>query len=204
MVREQALGEGWEPFVRVARDVAVAGVPPEAPGRAVLCLVAGMVAVRGTPQGAAGELARQLMSVTGYFRCWDCERMWTIADGLAENPDGARPQHHPAEVWTESDGSAATVESAAAGGTGEAATRFRQDGNAVIAADGTPWGRISVFADSTPGSSGVSAHWRWCPVPVGRRSWPAPGTRAWCACGTWPTADSSMIRCPDILTVSAR
>ncbi|KOV62541.1 hypothetical protein ADL01_29290 [Streptomyces sp. NRRL WC-3618] len=158
VVREEALGEGWEPFVRVARDVAVAGVPPEAPGRAVLCLVAGMVAVRGTPQPAAGELARQLMALTGYFRCWDCERTWTIADGLAENPDGARPQHHPAKVWTESDGSAAMVESAAAGGTGEAATRFRQDGNAVIAADGTPWGRISVFADSAPGSSGgVSA-----------------------------------------------
>jgi len=155
---EEALGEGWEPFLRVAREVAVAGVPPEAPGQAVLCLVAGMVAVRGTPQPAAGELARQLMALTGHFRCWDCERTWMIADGLAENPDGARPQHHPTEAWTESDGSAATLESAAAGGTGEAATRFRQDGNAVIAADGTPWGRISVFADSALGSSGgVSA-----------------------------------------------
>ncbi|WP_307628362.1 hypothetical protein [Streptomyces turgidiscabies] len=156
-VREEALGEGWEPFVRVAREVAVAGVPPEAPGQAVLCLVAGMVAVRGAPQPAAGELARQLMALAGHFRCWDCERTWTIADGLAENPDGARPQRHPTEARTESDGSAATLE-AAAGGTGEVATRFRQDGNAVIAADDTPWGRISVFSDSSPGSSGgVSA-----------------------------------------------
>ncbi|MFK0024117.1 WD40 repeat domain-containing protein [Streptomyces sp. NPDC090798] len=159
---EEALGEGWETFLRVAREVAVAGIPPETPGQAVLCLVAGLVAVRGTPQRAARELARQLMSLTGYFRCWDCEQTWTIADGLAENPDGASPQHHPTEAWTDSDGSAAVVfdgsaamvESAAAGRTGEAATRFRRDENAVLAADGTPWGRISVFSDSAPGSLG--------------------------------------------------
>ncbi|KUN49302.1 WD40 repeat domain-containing protein [Streptomyces olivochromogenes] len=153
-LQEEALGEGWEPFLRVARDVAVAGVSPETPGQAVLCLVAGMVAVRGTPQRAARDLAHQLMSLTGYFRCWDCEQTWTIADGLAENPDGARPQHRPTEAWTDSDGSAAVVESAAAGPTGEAATRFRRDDDAVVAADGTPWGRISVFSDSAPGSSG--------------------------------------------------
>ncbi|GGN39163.1 hypothetical protein GCM10011578_085380 [Streptomyces fuscichromogenes] len=153
-LREGALGEGWEPFLRVARDVAVAGVSPETPGQAVLCLVAGMVAVRGTPQRAARELARQLMSLTGYFRCWDCEQTWTFADGLAENPDGARPQHRSTAAWTDSDGAAATVESAPAGGTGEAVSRFRRDGNAVLASDGTPWGRISVFSDSAPGSSG--------------------------------------------------
>ncbi|MGW7426219.1 WD40 repeat domain-containing protein [Streptomyces sp. NPDC054813] len=151
---EEALGEGWEPFLRVAREVAVAGVPPETSGQAVLCLVAVLVAVRGTPQQAARELARQLISLTGYFRCWDCEQTWTIANGLAENPDGARPQQHPTEAWTDSDGSAAVVESAAAGRTGEAATRFRREENAVLAADGTAWGRISVFSDSTPGSFG--------------------------------------------------
>ncbi|WP_150136211.1 WD40 repeat domain-containing protein [Streptomyces hyaluromycini] len=153
-LQEEALGEGWEPFLRVAREVAAAGVPPETPGQAVLCLVAGLVAVRGTPEPAARESARQLMSLTGHFRCWDCEQTWTIADGLAENPDGARPRHRPTEAWTDSDGSAATVESAAAGRTGEAATRFRRDENAVLAADGTPWGPISEFADSAPGSFG--------------------------------------------------
>ncbi|MFD8212432.1 WD40 repeat domain-containing protein [Streptomyces sp. NPDC059697] len=153
-LQDEALGEGWEPFLRVAREVAAAGVPRETPGQAVLCLVAGMVAVGGTPQRAARESARQLMSLTGHFRCWDCEQTWTIADGLAENPDGVRPQHRPTQAWTDADGSAAMVESAAAGRSGEAATRFRQDENAVLAADGTPWGRISAFSDSTPGSSG--------------------------------------------------
>lgn len=155
VLREEALGEGWEPFLRVARDVAVRGVPPETPGQAVLCLVAGMVAVRGTTRQAAGELARRLMSLTGHFRCWDCERTWTIADGLVENPDGVLSPHRPARVRTDSDGSSAAAESAAGGRTSRAATRFRQEGNAVVAADGTPWGRISVFSDSVPGSSGA-------------------------------------------------
>ncbi|MEU3781379.1 hypothetical protein [Streptomyces sp900129855] len=153
-LREEALGKEWEPFLRVARDVAVAGVLPETSGQAVLCLVACMAAVRGTPQGAARELARQLMSLTGHFRCWDCEQTWTIADGLAENPYDARPQHPATQAWTDSDGSAAAVEPAAPGRTGGSATRFRQDGNAVLAADGTPWGRISAFSDAAPGSSG--------------------------------------------------
>ncbi|MFD9093316.1 hypothetical protein [Streptomyces collinus] len=167
-LREEALGEGWEPFLRVAREVAVRGVPPETPGQAVLCLVAGLVAVRGTPQRAAGELARRLMSLTGHFRCWDCERTWTIADGLAENPDGSAEDPHglaenpddalspppPAGARTNSDGAAAGAEPAAAGRTSRAANRFRQEENVVVAADGTPWGRISVFSDSAPGSSG--------------------------------------------------
>ncbi|MET7981724.1 MULTISPECIES: hypothetical protein [unclassified Streptomyces] len=158
VLREEALGDGWEPFLRVARDVAARGVPPETPGQAVLCLVAGMVAVKGTPQRAAGELARRLMSLTGHFRCWDCERTWTIADGLVEHPDGALSPHRPARVRTDSDGSAAEAQSTAAGRTGPAATRFRREENAVVAADGTPWGRIAVFSDSVPGSSeGVDA-----------------------------------------------
>ncbi|MEW1777786.1 hypothetical protein [Streptomyces sp. NPDC086777] len=153
-LREEALGEGWAPFVRVAREVAVAGIPSGTPGQAVLCLVAGVVAVRGTPQPAATELARQLMSLTGHFRCWDCERTWTIADGLAEDPDGARPQHPPARAGTDADGPAATSGPAAPVRTGQAPTRFRQDGNDVLTADGTPWGRIRVFDGSAPGSSG--------------------------------------------------
>ncbi|WP_254076082.1 WD40 repeat domain-containing protein [Streptomyces sp. P3] len=153
-LREEALGEGWEPFLRVARDVAAQGVSPETPGQAVLCLVAGIVAVRGTPQRAAGELARRLMSLTGHFDCWDCERTWTIADGLAESPEGALSPHRPDRAPADSDGSAAGAQSAAAGGTSQAATRFRQEQNAVIAADGTLWGRMSVFSDSLPGSSG--------------------------------------------------
>ncbi|MEU8932343.1 hypothetical protein AB0D30_20920 [Streptomyces sp. NPDC048409] len=88
VLREDALGEGWEAFLRVARAVAVGGVSPGTPGQAVLCLVAGIVAVRGVPQPTAGELARRLMSLTGHFRCWDCERTWPIADGLTETPDG--------------------------------------------------------------------------------------------------------------------
>ncbi|MFF5025638.1 WD40 repeat domain-containing protein [Streptomyces collinus] len=184
-LREEALGEGWEPFLRVARDVAVRGVPPETPGQALMCLVAGMVAVRGTPQQAAGELARRLMSLTGHFRCWDCERTWTIADGLAEPPkslaeipdglaeiaDGLaapdRPEEIPDDPFSphrrvqarpDSNGSAARAESAAAARTSPAATRFRQEENAVVGADGTPWGRISVFSDAVPGSStGVDA-----------------------------------------------
>jgi hypothetical protein len=103
-LREVALGDGWEPFAQVARQVAEAGVHPATPGEAVLCLVAGMVAIEGTPQGAGREWARELMLLTGCFRCWDCERTWTIADGLAENPEGARPQHHPTATWTASDG----------------------------------------------------------------------------------------------------
>ncbi|MFJ9150240.1 WD40 repeat domain-containing protein [Streptomyces sp. NPDC102270] len=156
-LREVALGEGWEPFLRVARQVAETGIPSGAPGQAVLCLVAGMVAVKGTPQPAAQEWARELMMLTGYFRCWDCERTWTIADGLTETPDGARPRNHPTATWTASDGSAATFEPAA-DRTREVATRFRQDGSALLAGDGTSWGRISVFSDSEPGGPrGVDA-----------------------------------------------
>lgn len=153
----ETVGEGWEPFLRVAREVARAGVPPETPGQAVLCLVAGLVAVKGAPQRAGREWARQLMSLTGYFRCWDCGRTWTIADGLAENPDGARPRNQLTEAWTDSGWSAVTAvtgESAASGGSGEAATRFLREGNALLAADGTRWGRISVFSDSAPGAIG--------------------------------------------------
>lgn len=154
-LREEALGEGWEPFLRVARDVATRGVCPETPAQAVLCLVAGIVAVRGTPQRAAVDLARRLLSLTGHFDCWDCERTWTITEGLVESPDGALSPHRPDRAPADSDGAAAAgAQAAAAGGTGRAATRFRQEENAVKAADGTLWGRISAFSDSVPGSPG--------------------------------------------------
>lgn len=131
---ERALGKEWEPFLRVAREVAVAGVPAETPGPAVLCLVAATAAVSGGAPGHGGdERARTLLSLTGDFRCWDCEHTWTIADGLAENPYGARPLPHP-------------------GRTDAAATRFRQQGDALAAADGTSWGRTAGFADPPSGS----------------------------------------------------
>ena len=154
-LQEEVLGEGWEPFLRVARDVAEAGVPPEAPGQALLCLIAALVAVRGTPQRDGREWARKLMLLTGYFTCWDCERTWTIADGVAKDPKGgAGPQDQLTGARTPSDESATAAEPAAPGRTGEAATRFRQDGNVVLAADGTPWGHISAFSDSAPSSFG--------------------------------------------------
>ncbi|MFJ3759551.1 WD40 repeat domain-containing protein [Streptomyces sp. NPDC090080] len=136
VLREETLGEGWEPFLRVARDLAAGGVSPGTPGQAVLCLVAGIVAVRGVPQPTAGELARRLMSLTGHFRCWDCERTWPIADGLAETPDGVTLQHPPA--------------TATATATATAPARTDPDGPA----DGTPRMRRTVFSASVPGSPG--------------------------------------------------
>ncbi|MHA6761849.1 WD40 repeat domain-containing protein [Streptacidiphilus sp. PAMC 29251] len=152
-LREDALGAGWEPFLRVARTVAAAGIPPETPGPAVLCLVAGMVAAKGAPQGAGRELARKLMLLTGHFRCWGCEQTWTIADGLVEDPTGARPQEHLPQAGTAADRSATTATSAATR-LPRQFHKLRQDGSALLAADGTPWGRISVFSDSAPGSFG--------------------------------------------------
>ncbi|MFJ7298932.1 WD40 repeat domain-containing protein [Streptomyces sp. NPDC099088] len=156
-LRSDALGEGWESFLRVGREVAAAGVPDDMPGQAVLCLVAGMVAAKGSPRRAGREWARTLMSLTGHFRCWDCERIWTIADGLAEHPDGANPQERPTVPLTEAQTDAAgATASATAGRTGGAGTgtRFRQDGTRVLAADGTSWSPMVVFSDSAPGSFG--------------------------------------------------
>ena len=127
-LREETLGQEWAPFLRVARDVATAGVPVETPGPAVLCLVAGMVAAKGTPHWAGAERARQLTLLTGDFRCWNCEQTWTIADGLVESPDGASPVSRPARTSTSADSSATT-------------------------ADGTPWGRTRVFSAPAPASS---------------------------------------------------
>lgn len=147
---EETLGAGWEPYLRVARDVAAAGVPHATPGWAVLCLAAGLVAVAGTPRPAASKRARQLMLLTGNFRCWNCEQTWTIADGLAENPAGAQPRSRHTPAWTAEEGPGAEPKPAPAGRPGEAVTRLRQDGNALLAADGTLWGPMTVFADSGP------------------------------------------------------
>ncbi|MFD9129225.1 WD40 repeat domain-containing protein [Kitasatospora sp. NPDC059571] len=158
VLRDDALGEGWEPFLRVARAVAEAGVTPETPGPAVLCLVAGLVAARGTPQWAGTAWARRLMLLTGCFRCEDCEQTWTIADGLAENPDGARPLGDDTPAWTAFDGWDTPAGPASPGRPGEAATALLRDGPVLLAPDGTSRGRISVFADSAPGrAEGVNA-----------------------------------------------
>ncbi|WP_405865747.1 hypothetical protein OG407_42450 [Streptomyces sp. NBC_01515] len=158
-LRAETLGQEWEPFLRVARAVAAAGVPVGTPGPAVLCLVAGMVAAKGTPQWAGSEWARQLALLTGHFRCWNCEQTWTIADGLVENPHGARPQSVAAQASTDAaDSSATAVQPATGEPTDDATPRLRQDGNALLTADGTPWGRITLFSDSAPGSpSGVDS-----------------------------------------------
>ncbi|WP_328931692.1 MULTISPECIES: PQQ-binding-like beta-propeller repeat protein [unclassified Streptomyces] len=153
-LRGDTLGEEWEPFLRVAREVAVAGVPGETPGPAVLCLVAGMVAAKGTPHWAGAEWARQLALLTGHFRCWNCEQTWTIADGLVEGPDGARPQSDPAPASAPQPTAGEPAREPAGEAPG-ATTGPRQDGNALVAADGAPWGRMTAFSDAVPGSSGA-------------------------------------------------
>lgn len=184
------------------------GRTPETPGQAVLCLVAGLVALKGAPHRAGREWARRLMSLTGYFRCWDCERTWTIADGLAENPDGALP----GTIWRRRGRTPAgrllrenrrrrrrrraeqVKRRPGSGGRGTLCLRPTAHAGAVYRCSPIP----------CPVPSGVSTHWRWYPAPVSLRSWPVPATGACCACGMRPTADSSMDRWQDILTVSAR
>ncbi|WP_063777096.1 WD40 repeat domain-containing protein [Streptomyces humi] len=149
-LREEDLGEGWEPFLRVARDTAAAGVHPATPGRAALCLVAAVVAAKGTPREAGRRRARELMLLTGYFSCWDCERTWTIADGLAEHPDGAHPRDHGTGQRTDADRPAPTATPAAAGPTGALPTRLRREGRALLTADGTAWAHLTVFSGPAP------------------------------------------------------
>jgi WD40 repeat protein len=157
-LHEGALGEGWEPFLRVARAVAAAGVPPETSGQAVLCLVAGLVAAKGTPGWAGMEWARKLMLLTGNFRCPECERTWTIADCLVEDPGGAQPLSRPEQARTVADEPVATVEPAGARRPGEARTVLQRDGQALLDPEGTPWGRVRELSESAPSSrEGVSA-----------------------------------------------
>lgn len=156
VLSDEAMGDGWEPFLRVAREVAAAGVPGETPGQAVLCLVAGIVAVTGTPEGAGRECARTLMLLTGDFRCWDCEQTWTIADGLAENPGGA--QSRKQLMTATADEPSTMVTSAATDRPDEARPRLWQEGRALRTADGTPWARVAVLSDSKPSpKAGVNA-----------------------------------------------
>ncbi len=103
-MRGERLGQEWEPFLRVAREVAAAGVPAEAPGSAVLCLVAGMVAAKGTPRWAGAEWARQLALLTGHFSCWNCEQTWTTADGLVEGPGGTASEWSRTDIGAAADG----------------------------------------------------------------------------------------------------
>ncbi|MFI6625208.1 WD40 repeat domain-containing protein [Streptomyces sp. NPDC050528] len=165
-LREETLGQEWAPFLRVARDVAAAGVPVETPGPAVLCLVAGMVAAKGTPHWVGAERARQLTLLTGDFRCWNCEQTWTIADGLVASPDGASPLSRPARTSTGTDSATTTTQPTAVERPGEAASGaatgatavLRQEGNVLLATDGTPWGRTRVFSASalSPSASAFS------------------------------------------------
>ena len=61
-------------FDAAARAVADAGVPADAPMRAVWCLVAAMVAAKG-----AVPWARTLLRLTGHFRCGECQSVLPIA-----------------------------------------------------------------------------------------------------------------------------
>jgi WD40 repeat protein len=93
------------------------------------------------------------MLLTGHFRCWHCERTWTIADGLAPAPDGAHPVTPLTPPGTPVDGPDTTA-SPAADPTDETVTRLRQDGHTLLAHDGAPRARISVFDDRAPGTLG--------------------------------------------------
>ncbi|MET9617506.1 WD40 repeat domain-containing protein [Kitasatospora indigofera] len=149
-----ALGQEWEPFLRVARAVAAAGVPVGTPGRAVLCLVAAMVAVKGTPDWAGKEWARKLMLLTGDFRCPDCEQTWAIADCLVEDPDGARPHDARGRVRTADGWSApSTAPAPQAGRTGGPGAGLRPEGGVLLAADRTPRGRVKILAGPGPASA---------------------------------------------------
>jgi hypothetical protein len=61
-------------FDAAARAVADAGLPADAPMRAVWCLVAAMVAAKG-----AVPWARTLLRLTGHFRCHECQSVLPIA-----------------------------------------------------------------------------------------------------------------------------
>ncbi|MBL1083529.1 hypothetical protein JK359_16365 [Streptomyces actinomycinicus] len=157
-LREEALGEGWESFLRVARAVAEAGVPRETPGQAVLCLVAAMVAVKGTPGWAGRRWARTLMLLTGHFCCPGCEETWTIADGLAEDPGGAHPRTVAEQTRQAAHEAAAAEQSAGPRRTAGEQSGPRRDGRTALAADGTPRHCVEAFADCAPGSGdGVTA-----------------------------------------------
>jgi hypothetical protein len=78
------LPPGFEGFSAVARAVADAGLPRQAPAAAVWCLVAAMVASKG-------ELswARTLLRLTGHFRCGNCGAVQPIAAMLDHAPVAA-------------------------------------------------------------------------------------------------------------------
>ncbi|MFC6600127.1 hypothetical protein [Kitasatospora paranensis] len=194
-----ALGQEWVPFLRVARAVAVAGLPVGTPGRAVLCLLAAMVAVRGTPDWAGKEWARKLMLLTGDFQCPDCEQTWSIADCLVEDPDGSRPHDAPGRVRTEdgwSDPATATPTAPEAGRTGEPGAGLRLEGGVLLGADRTPRGRVKVLSgpSSGPGpGEGVSAL-AVVSSPVGPTLVAAAGDT-----GTvflWDAADGRLVHAP--------
>src|SRR5262245_22066860 len=80
-------------FDTAARAVADAGLPADAPMRAVWCLVAAMVAAKG-----AVPWARTLLRLTGHFRCDRCQSVLPIAALLGRwrtwpVEDASPPQH---------------------------------------------------------------------------------------------------------------
>ena len=66
-------------FDAAARAVADAGLPTDAPMRAVWCLVAAMVAAKG-----AVPWARTLLRLTGHFRCSKCQSVLPITALLSK------------------------------------------------------------------------------------------------------------------------
>ncbi|WP_405989363.1 WD40 repeat domain-containing protein [Streptomyces sp. NBC_00986] len=198
-LQAETLGQEWESFLRVARAVAAAGVPVGTPGPAVLCLVAGMVAAKGTPQWAGAEWARQLALLTGHFRCWNCEQTWTIADGLVENPDGAGPQGAPPRAPAAQPTAVEPAGEATGDVTGETTTRLRQDGNTLLTADGTPFGRMTVFpdsasSDSAPGSSGGVDSLTVASLPSGTTLVAGAGDRGMVC--LWDASDGRLVHEP--------
>ncbi|KRR15916.1 hypothetical protein CQ14_29050 [Bradyrhizobium lablabi] len=75
------LPPGFEGFSAVARAVADAGLPGQAPAAAVWCLVAAMVASKGDL-----PWARTLLRLTGHFRCGTCGSVQPIATMLDHAP----------------------------------------------------------------------------------------------------------------------
>ncbi|WP_232248672.1 WD40 repeat domain-containing protein [Streptacidiphilus rugosus] len=155
-LQEGALGAGWEPFMRLAHAVAAAGLPREMPGRAVLCLVAGMVAAKGTPDWAGRAWARTLMLLAGNFRCPQCAQIWSTADCLVEAPGGARPQEPLASASVPAARQPGTT--GRTGRTDAPEKGLRWEGGALLAADGTSRGRVTVLSGSSSGpGEGVNA-----------------------------------------------
>lgn len=86
-------------FDAAARAVAAAGLPADAPMRAVWCLVAALVAAKG-----ALPWARTLLRLTGHFRCGQCETVLPITallNKLCAEDSGSPQDIDPAVIADE-------------------------------------------------------------------------------------------------------